>query len=158
MIGAEAAALVNNFWLAGEYATTNANCAACPSDPSLNGGYLEAGMFIGGKKVYKDGKFNRPKVDKPVTDGGYGAFSFVARYDTLDLEDNAVDGGNLDTAILGADWWPTKNTRLSVNYFNADAELGTSTSGLDSTFAALVTNGVTEEKVEGFVVRAYFDF
>ena len=158
LIGVEAAALHNNFWTAGEYAVTKANCAVCTSNPNLSGGYLEAGMFFGGKKVYKDGKFNRPKVDNPVTKGGYGAVSFVARYDKLDLEDSGVDGGKLDSTILGADWWPTKNTRLSINYFNADANMGVSTSGLDSVFATLVTNGVQEEKVDGFIVRAYYDF
>lgn len=158
LVGVEAAALQDKFWVAGEYAVTQANCAACVSDPSVSGGYLEAGVFLGGKKVYKDGKFNRPKVDSPLTKGGMGALSFVARYDKLDLEDSGVDGGKLDTMVLGADWWPTKNTRLSINYFDADANLGTSTSGLDSTFAALVNAGVQEEKVDGFIIRAYYDF
>jgi len=158
LVGVEAAVLQNKFWAAGEYAVTDANCEACATDPNLSGGYIEAGVFIGGRKVYKDGKFNRPKVDNPVTKGGMGAASFVARYDKLDLEDSGVDGGKLDTLVLGADWWPTKNTRLSINYFNADANLGTSTSGLDSTFAALVQNDVQEEKVDGFIIRAYYDF
>jgi phosphate-selective porin len=63
------------------------------------------------------------KVDNPIGEGGMGAVSLVARYDTLDLEDSGYQG-QLDTIILGADWLPTKNTRLRVNYFNAEAEGG----------------------------------
>lgn len=156
--GVEAAGIFDKFWVAGEYGITDANCAACAQDPSLNGGYAEAGIIFGGKRTYKGGKFNRPKVDKPVTKGGTGAFGAVVRYDTIDLTDTSVNGGDLDTLIVGGDWWPNKYTRLSINYFNADANLGTSTSGLDSTFAALVTNGITAEKVSGVVARMQFDF
>ncbi len=157
-IGAEAAALVNNFWVAGEYGQTSADCTICSSDPDFDGGYAEAGVFIGGKKVYKGGKFNRPKVDTPVTDGGNGAVSLVARFDTINLNDGDIDGGEYDSFSLGADWWPTRYTRLGVNYFNVDANLGTSTSGLDSNFAALVTAFEPSESVSGVILRAQFDF
>ena len=63
------------------------------------------------------------KVDNPLGEGGMGAVSLVARYDTLDLEDNGYLG-KLDTIVIGADWLPTKNTRLRINYFNSDAENG----------------------------------
>ena len=157
-LGVEAAAIMNRFWVAGEYGMLKASCDACADDPDFDGAYLEAGVFFGGQKTYKGGKFNRPKVDNPVTDGGMGAVSLVARYDTIDLTDDAVDGGDLDTVVIGADWWPTKYTRISANYFDGNANLGMSTSGLDSAFANLVTSGVTEEDVSGFVMRAQFDF
>ncbi|MBR9835569.1 MAG: hypothetical protein GYB42_10385, partial [Alphaproteobacteria bacterium] len=64
----------------------------------------------------------------------------------------------LDTLIAGIDWWPTRHSRIGFNYFNADASLGTSTSGLDSAFAALVTANQTTETVEGFSARLQFDF
>jgi len=156
--GVEAAAIAGQFWAAGEYGVTEASCDACTSDPSFNGMYIEAGAFIGGQKTYKGGKFNRPVVDSPITDGGMGAVSVIARYDTLDLVDKSVNGGDIDSYIIGADWWPTKYTRIGVNYFNNSANLGTSTSGLDGAFAALVNNGVTEEDVSGFNLRAQFDF
>lgn len=156
--GVEAAAIMGQFWASGEYGVTDADCPSCSNDPSFNGMYLEGGAFLGGAKTYKGGKFNRPKVDNPITDGGMGAFSVFARYDTLDLDDSAIDGGELDTIVVGLDWWPVKNARIGVNYFDASANLGTSTSGLDSAFAALVTGSVTEEDVSGFNLRAQFDF
>lgn len=137
--GIEAAATTGKLWAAGEASILKANGAGANPDASFGGYYGEVGVFFGGKKVYKGHKFNRPKVDKPFGQGGYGAVSFVARYDSLDLQD-AVYTGKLETIVLGADWWPTGNTRLGINYFNADA-----------------TNG-SVDKGEGFVARAQFDF
>jgi len=154
----EAAWINDKMWVAGEYAVNKVKCAICLTDPNFNGYYAEAGMFFGGRKVYKNGKFNRPKVYNPVTKGGIGAFSVVARYDGLDLVDTSVNGGDLKNVILGVDWYPTKNTRLGINYFNADANLGTSPSRLAPEFIALQTASVTQEKVKGFIIRAQFDF
>lgn len=137
--GVEAAATTGTLWAAGEASVLKANGAGTNPDANFGGYYGEVGVFFGGKKVYKGHKFNRPKVDKPFGQGGYGAVSFVARYDSLDLQD-AVYTGKLKTTVLGADWWPTRNTRLGVNYFNADAENGSA------------------DKGEGFLARAQFDF
>ncbi|PHQ58710.1 MAG: hypothetical protein COC03_08105 [Robiginitomaculum sp.] len=154
----EAAWVNDKVWVAGEYAVNSAKCATCISDPSFNGYYAEVGMFFRGRKVYKNGKFNRPKVYDPVTEGGRGAFSVVARYDGLDLKDSAIDGGDLKTWILGADWYPTKNIRFGVNYFNSDADLGTSSSRLAPEFIALQVANIRKEKVKGFLIRAQYDF
>ncbi len=159
-VGAEAAAIHKNFWAAGEYGVTFADCsaAAACADPTLQGGYAEVGAVIGGRKTYKSGKWNRPKVDNPVTDGGMGALAFVARFDTIDLSDSSVNGGSFNSCILGADWWATKYTRLGVNIFRVDADLGSSTSGLDTNFAALVTTAAPMEDVTGVMLRAQWDF
>lgn len=137
--GIEAAATTGKLWAAGEASFLKANGAGSNPDANFGGYYGEVGVFFGGKKVYKGHKFNRPKVHKPFGQGGYGAVSFVARYDSLDLQD-AIYTGKLDTVVLGADWWPTGKTRLGVNYFNADAENGSA------------------DKGEGIVARAQFDF
>ena len=63
----------------------------------------------------------------------------MARYDQVDLQD-AVYTGKLETIVLGADWWPTKQTRLGINYFDSDAENGTA------------------DKGQGLVGRLQFDF
>ena len=117
--------LQDNMWAAAEYAIVDAKGADLNPDASFGGGYIEAGIVFGGKRTYKSsgGTYNRMKVDNPIGEGGMGAVSLVARYDTLDLEDNGYLG-KLDTIVLGADWLPTKNTRLRVNYFNSDAKNG----------------------------------
>ena len=126
--GAEVAVLKDNIWAAGEYALLGANGSGTNSDADFSGGYMEVGIMFGGKKTYKGGKFNRPKVDQPIGEGGLGALAFVARYDTIDLEEGPYLG-KLDTIVLGADWWATKQTRFAVNYFNVDAENGSAKSG-----------------------------
>jgi len=155
--GVEAAGLFGPFWASGEYGLLDADATA-GSDPSLEGYYLEAGYFFGGTKTYKDGKFSRPKVTNPITDGGTGALSLVVRYDGLDLSDSTVNGGELDTFIVSADWWPTKNTRIGLNYFNGDVVYGASTSGLDSAFADEVLAGTVDDNVSGMTARLQFDF
>ncbi len=157
--GAEAAVIVSRFWGAAEYGVTDADCAACAGgDPTLYGYYLEAGMILGGERTYKGGRFDRPKVDAPLGEGGSGAWSFVARLDSIDQRDGGVDGGELDTLVLGADWWPTAYSRLGINAFWNDVSYGASTSGLDPAFAQQVVAGTESDDVSGVTVRLQFDF
>ncbi len=124
----EALVMKGSLWAAGEYALLGANGSEGNEDADFSGGYAEVGYMIGGRKTYKGGKFNRPEVDNPVGEGGMGALALVARYDTIDLEDGPYLG-QLDTIVLGADWWPTKQARLGLNFFNVEAEDGIAESG-----------------------------
>ncbi len=157
-LGAEAAMIMGPFWTSAEYGITRANSTTADNDPDFSGGYLEFGAFLNGQKTYKGGKFNRPEIKTPITEGGLGALSAVIRYDMIDLSDGAFDGGQLGTVIVGLDWWPTSHTRVGINYFNADTALGSSTSGLEGNFAALVNANVSGETVNGITARLQFDF
>ncbi len=159
-LGLEAAAIHNRFWAAGEYGLTFAECraAAACSDATFGGGYIETGVFFGGRRGYKGGKFARPKIDKSITKGGPGALALVLRADTIDLNDSGINGGSLDTYVVGAEWWPTRYAHVGINFFQANADLGASTSGLKPKFADLVTAGVTDENATGVLFRAQFDF
>ena len=127
--GGELAVIHKGFWAYTEYAVTNANGSPGNPDATFDAFSAEVGYIIGGKQPYKDGVFKRTKVDKALGEGGYGAVSFVARYDTLDQNDNGIIGGELDTIVLGVNWWMTNNTRLALNYFDLDAENGTREGG-----------------------------
>lgn len=159
-VGLEAAAIVSNFWAAAEFGMTNADCSACTGgEMELQGHYLEAGVFLKGRRDYSGGKFDRPDVDKALgEDGGFGALALVARVDSLDQSANGVDGGELDTFVLGADWWPTDHVRVGLNAFWSDVSLGTSTSGLDPAFASQVVLGTESDDVSGVVLRLQFDY
>jgi phosphate-selective porin OprO and OprP len=97
--GVELAAIYGPFHVAGEYGVQDANLsspAAGQKDPSFKGYYLEAGWFLTGEqKGYKasSGAFDRPKVNAPVHDGGFGAWQIAARYDVTDLTDEGIFGG-----------------------------------------------------------------
>ncbi len=158
-VGVEGALSLSGGWAATEYGVLSADCAACAGgEAELQGYYLEAGWMFGGRRGYRGGRFDRPDVGAELGEGGFGAWSIVARADSLDQSDGGLDGGELDTFILGADWWPTTHSRLGINGFWSDVAYGTSTSGLDSAFAAQVGAGVESDDVSGIVVRLQFDF
>ena len=158
LVALEAAAIRGPVWAAGEYGRVTADCPACSADPDFDGYYVEIGSFFGGRKTYKGGKFDRPKVDHPFTEGGPGALSIVVRFDAVNLRDSAVDGGKLDTTALGLDWWPTSHVRAGLDLFSGDARYGASTSGLDPAFAAQVLADASSDTVQGAVARLQFDF
>jgi len=177
--GAEVAGLFGPAWFQAEYAIINANCVdgstVCIEDPTFNAWSIGAGYFFGGHRNYKIGKFKRPTIDNPVTKGGWGAVSVNARYDTLDLTDEGIEGGELDTFAAGVNWWLHKHVRLQFNYFNSDATLsGTNTGpslGLESAFnpSTPILNDLgaeigqnlrafDDDNVDGFIARLQFDF
>ncbi len=156
-IGIEGALIASKkSWVAAEYGLLTADTAT--DEAQLNGGYVEIGHAFGGEKSYKKGKWDRPKVAAPVTEGGRGAVLVTARYDRLDQTDGAINGGELETILLGADWYLTPNVRAGINAFQADAAFGTTNSGLGPDFAAARTAGQTGDKVTGAVLRLQFDF
>ena len=138
-VGAEAAVISGNLWASGEYGVLGADGSGDNPDADFDGYYAEVGYFFGGRRTYKGGKFGRPKVDSPYGEGGLGALSVFARYDAVDLQDE-IYTGELETFVLGANWWPTKQTRVGLNYFNVDAENG------------------AYDKGDGIIGRVQFDF
>jgi len=102
---------------------------------------------------YKKGAFNRPKVKRPVNEGGPGAWQIAARYDVIDLSDQAAaiaaggivscaECGEQKTWIFGVNWWLNDYTRLTFNYAQSDISAG-------------VNNGAT---IQGAGVRAQVDW
>jgi len=171
--GAELAGLFGQAWFQAEYAITNANCVegstVCIDDPTFTAWSIGGGYFFGGHRNYKIGKFKRPTIDNPVTEGGWGALHVNARFDRLDQTDEGIDGGELNTFAAGVNWWLHKHVRFQFNYFNTDATLsGTNTGpslGLDDAFNPIQTiDGVQiarsfdDDNVSGFITRLQLDF
>ncbi len=163
--GLEVGALFGPAWAIGEYTVVNANCVdgstVCTEDPSFQGWTIGGGYVFGGHRNYSTGKFKRVTVDNPVTEGGWGALSVNARFDSLDLTDEGIEGGDLDTLALGANWWLHKHVRIQANYFNSDATLSGlntgSSLGIDGVFAPDART-FDEDSVSGFITRLQFDF
>lgn len=90
---------------------------------------ISAGFFITGEKPPlspRTGTWGRPKVLNPLGTDGYGAVEIVGRYDTADYSDNPT-GGEADTWLLGVNWYPTNNTRVSAHWsaWSVDNRTGT---------------------------------
>lgn len=83
------------------------------SDPSFWGGYFEVGYFLTGEtRAYKGGKWDRTKVLKPWSQGGWGAFQVNGRVDYVDLSDRVADA-------------PTTGLAFSAPYYvNGGKQLG----------------------------------
>ncbi|TNE56768.1 MAG: hypothetical protein EP340_10990 [Alphaproteobacteria bacterium] len=149
--GVEAAWVEGPFWIAGEYGLDKVTSVVAGSDPSFDGGYIEAGYFLTGEtRAYSTSRavWDRPKVDRPLGQGP-GAWAIVARYDTLDLTDKGWAGGTQDTIAAGLNWFPTSHTRLTINYSRSEIEEGFS----------VVANGPDgKNKVTGIGLRAQIDF
>jgi phosphate-selective porin OprO and OprP len=156
-VGAETAVLKGRYWASGEFGATIADCSACSSDPVLTGGYLEMGAMWNGRRTLSGGHFERPEIFSSVRDGGSGAYSLVMRYDTLNLSDGPVNGGDYESITIGADWWPTSHTRLGLNLFTVDAEFGDIMPGLDASFVNAVVGGVAGEHAYGLTARFQLD-
>jgi phosphate-selective porin OprO/OprP len=82
-------------------------------DPSFWGGYFEVGYFLTGEtRGYKGGRWDRTKVLKPWSEGGWGAFQVNGRVDYVDLSDRVDDA-------------PTTGLAFSAPYYvNGGKQLG----------------------------------
>ena len=69
----------------------NASVLVPSGNPTFWGGYVEAGYFLTGEtRGYKGGQWDRTKVLKPFSKGGWGALQVNGRVDYLDLNDKKL--------------------------------------------------------------------
>jgi len=131
-LGGEIAGVFGPFYFASEYvATTVAKSDEdmpeesrgdewLEDDASLSGYYAEAGYFLTGEhRVYKGGLWDRTKPQSNfLEDGGLGALEVVARYSSLNLNEETAEiyGGKMDNVTLGLNWYLHSNARLMFNY------------------------------------------
>jgi phosphate-selective porin OprO/OprP len=64
----------------------------------------------------KSGTFGGVPVSRSVYQGGKGAWEVSARWSTIDLADGLVDGGEMDIASLGLNWWLSPIFSINANY------------------------------------------
>jgi phosphate-selective porin OprO and OprP len=128
----EVAAVMGSFSMVGEYVGTWINNAFLPNNvsrgtPFFQGGYVQVGYYLTGEHdVYdrKRGTFDRVTPFENAycvrsCDGeckGWGAWQILARYNAIDLNDNGINGGTLDSFTLGVNWLWNANSRVQLNY------------------------------------------
>ena len=146
-------------------------------DPGFFSWYAEAGYFLTGEtRGYKNGMWDRTKVLKPFSKGGWGALQVNARYDYLDLATsdlrngftnnfgtgtftpsvNLGRGGNQTGYLASLIWIPEDYVRFLLQFSRAQVRGGP--------FAGVVEGGSTEPldkrdySSNGVAVRAQVDF
>ncbi|MEE9588852.1 MAG: porin, partial [Hyphomicrobiaceae bacterium] len=154
--GAEFAWVWGPFSIQGEYARNQVDVpvSIATAHPTYDGWYVDASWYLTGEmRDYNKGVFSRPKVKRPVNEGGPGAWQIAARYDVIDLSNQAAaiaaggvvscaECGEQKTWILGVNWWLNDYTRLTFNYAQSDISGG-------------VNNGAT---IQGAGLRAQVDW
>ena len=152
--GIESAMVSGSLAAQAEYSWLKTNLAAPAvgeKNPGFHGGYAEVSYFLTGeKRGYKasSGGFDRVKVLDPIGKG-MGAWQVAARYDTIDLSDEGVLGGEQSTWTLGLNWYLNNHTRIMMNYAhsNIDNAFDSGLNGLDG-----------KNKVDAFGIRAQIDW
>ena len=125
------------FWLASEYIQTNVKNEDL-NDPSFDGYHITGSWIITGEmRPYnkKNGIFGNAPVARSVYQNGIGAWEASARYSALNLTDGAIDGGDMQIASLGLNWWLTPVFSVSMNYRHIESEQG----GVSGSTDAVVT-------------------
>jgi phosphate-selective porin OprO/OprP len=120
----EAAFVFGPFSVQGEYFWVNTD-ASDVDDPTFTGWYVFGSWFITGEsRAYKQSSatFDRvkPKNNFSLKEPGWGAWELAARYSTIDLNDEDIQGGEEYNITGGLNWYLNPNTRIMFNYVYAD--------------------------------------
>ncbi len=124
--GLEAAVASGPFSIQGEYVMTNVENRA-GNDPSYNGAYGQVAWTVTGENrpySIKKGAFGGIKPARPLNPakGDWGALELAGRYSHLDLNDGGLNGGEMDTVTLGANWYLNNHMRLMGNVIFVDTD------------------------------------
>jgi phosphate-selective porin OprO and OprP len=149
-------------------------------NPSFWGGYIEGGYFFTGEtRGYKNGTWDRTKVLKPFSKGGWGALQANLRLDYLDLDSNklkfacnnnfttgatcaastGLTRGGKQTGLLGSlIWIPEDYVRFLLQYSHAWIKGGPLVDEVEGVSSS--TPGLDDEKygVDVLMTRAQIDF
>lgn len=86
----------------------------------FKGWYAEGSWFLTGEKAhYREGKFIRPNILSES-----GAWEVAARFSTLDLNDDDVQGGKQENVTLGLNWYTPVHWRIMGNVIKVNAHDG----------------------------------
>jgi phosphate-selective porin OprO/OprP len=106
------------FKLQGEYYTSDIKRLES-GDYTSTAGYLQGLWNLTGETWgYKGGVPTTPLPDEP----GSGMWQLGLRYDTIDLNDGAVQGGKMDTWTAGVNWYWRSNFKFALNYVKVSSD------------------------------------
>lgn len=145
MLAAEMAMVLGSFQLQSEYIVSSATNARDTANTVNYGTYLSDGYYVmasyfltGEHREYekKSGAFGRvvPHQNSHLFSSdcgkrGWGAWQILARYSSLNLNDGALQGGQVADWTLGINWFLNPNMKIQANYVYTDRNsLGSPTS------------------------------
>jgi phosphate-selective porin OprO/OprP len=130
-------------WLASEYTQSKVDSPEF-GNPRFDGYWIGLSWVLTGEmRAYnkKSGVFGGVPVSRSVYQSGKGAWELTARWSTVDLNDGRIEGGDMDIASLGLNWWLTPFFGVNLNYryiWNTRYGIEDSSSGLNSRLIILL--------------------
>lgn len=106
------------FIILGEYIQSNVNSTTY-NDPIFSGYYVVASYVLTGemrKYNKRSGLFKRVNVANGINSGGSGEWEVYSRWSSIDLNDQGIDGGEMNTFSLGLNWHPISAIQVNINY------------------------------------------
>jgi phosphate-selective porin OprO and OprP len=109
-------------------------------DADFSAWYAQMGYTLTGEsRTYKgsDGEFKRlkPENDFDLKKGKWGAWEIAGRYDSIDLQDGAVNGGEAKRVSLSLNWYLNEDVRILAGYTKAFDLSGGALKNADGSFA-----------------------
>jgi len=121
VLGFEGMWVTGPFKLQGEYMKTDVKRYGNFDDFSGDGYYVSGLWNITGETWgYKGGVPTTPLPDDPTK----GLWQLGLRYDTIDLTDGVVVGGEMDSITAGVNWYWRSNFKFMLNYVAVKQEKG----------------------------------
>jgi phosphate-selective porin OprO/OprP len=130
-------------WLASEYTQSKVDSPEF-GNPRFDGYWIGLSWVLTGEmRAYnkKSGVFGGVPVSRSVYQSGKGAWELTARWSNVDLNDGRIEGGDMDIASLGLNWWLTPFFGVNLNYryiWNTRYGIEDSSSGLNSRLIILL--------------------
>jgi phosphate-selective porin OprO/OprP len=130
-------------WFASEYTRTEVRNPAL-GNPAFDGYWVGFSWVLTGEmRPYNrnSGVFGSVPVSRSVYQNGKGAWELTARWSSVDLNDGAVEGGKMDIASLGLNWWLTPFFGVNMNYryiWNTRSGIEDTSSGLNTRILLLL--------------------
>lgn len=106
------------FILMSEYIQANLRSSTF-NDPAFKGYYVVASYVITGEmRPYnkRSATFRKIKVANGINSSGWGELEVYSRWSSIDLNDQSIDGGEMNTLSLGLNWSPISAIQANVNY------------------------------------------
>lgn len=137
VMGVEAAAVSGPFSIQGEYLAADIENDG-GQDPFYQGAYGQiAWTLTGESRSYSNNKgaFGGIKPARPLdpSKGDWGAVELAARFSHLDLNDNGLNGGEMNNTTFAANWYLNDYMRLMANVILVDTDGNATTPDDDPT-------------------------
>jgi phosphate-selective porin OprO/OprP len=116
--GLEALYRTGSLTLGSEYIHANVSSSNA-NNPGFDGYYFVASYVLTGElRPYnkRSGVFRRISPARELNAGGWGSWEVYSRWSNVNLNDQQIEGGRMNTLSLGLNWWPFQVIQFNINY------------------------------------------